>query len=316
MKGATIRSDSELFALFGKHWKPGFLKRDNRINAIKLKRIQTGGSVPSSVNTFDGEFIHAFRDNDDATIIAFQNTCKTDHPVRVALFDSEKQDYVDHGWALGVRIDEHKKLVFRIHDEIHQRFAERPLPTSFEGQSTSAGVLTMFDGFTYESTLEARVAVFLKTLGYEIEPQPGPFATSYGDWKCDFRAFNEYNEYYIEVKPTYPHLDEMERVASLAFQLSRPCVLLYGEVELPWKKSDATGYDRKTPGMLGMMWKWEDSHLVKREVVWKVAHGNISLGEIPYVGDDRSWAAPLLQRAYKVARNHDFGSRKRLLENQ
>jgi hypothetical protein len=112
-------------------------------------------------------------------------------------------------------------------------------------------------------------------------------------------------DYIIEVKPTYPYLDEQIRCCNVAYQTSVPVVLLYGEVAPPWQPAPASNhrYHRASPGMLGIMWRQGASSAVeRREVVWKMVDGRPCLAEVDDIANDMAWRHPTLLRAYDDAR--------------
>ena len=325
----SIRDTPEAFSLFGKTWKPGFLTDETHVIAVKCKHIIWGeeNGQPRQ-NTFDGTLLHMFSDGKPSTAQCLERSKKSAHPVRVALWENVKNEYHDYGWAIVEGKDEYGKYVFRLDAQVRTNFASQPYPTpDFANGSSACSLRTEYSGYVYESKLEATVAALFDIIGFNYEAQPRAFATSLEqEWRTDFLIRNDNNEemYYVEVKPTYPHLSEQQRCACAAWQTNVPFVLLYGKVAppfpqestspSPWahtfkrERSSQTAdreYERFAHGLLGIMWKIEDGcKLVRREVVLKSERLNnmrIEFGEINHVGEDYSWATPLLIKAYTSA---------------
>ena len=335
----NIRTDEAATALFGNDRRAGFMTNDRYILAVKCKRVHmaTGGTgeacslgilMPweNNTNTFDGKYLHAFSDGKAHTLECFARSIKADYPARIALHVDG--DYMDYGWGRPERIDDEGKLVFLLDDATQKRFEVLPYP-SIPLDTPRPSVRTMFENFVYDSKLEATVAALFRELGWNFAPQPRPFATAFGDWRTDFRVDTlnaspgdatttpQVPRYYIEVKPTFPLLSEMQRCEAAAYQVPNvPFVLLFGPVRLPYVNitdaSSQSSYDRLSPGLLGMMWSVEtvtNASGVSRRAV--TCTSNVCLCERDGVVDfckidsftaDYSWCTPRLVSCYNNAR--------------
>ena len=90
--------------------------------------------------------------------------------------------------------------------------------------TTLKPIETVFDGYRFRSRLEARWAVFFKTLGvsYEYEKEGFELGDA-GRYLPDFWLPRQ--QVWIEIKPTYPSEPERKKLLALARQSGRQVFL-------------------------------------------------------------------------------------------
>ena len=311
MRGEITRTDMLATALFDKDWKPGFYKNGSRIVAVKCLHVlfaeEDGSEVRKNTCDLAKSVVCCFRDSDPNTLQMFEHTRRSEDPVRVAIKMPEKGGYVDMGWAVARGVV-HGKLAFYFGDDVQVRFSDAPYPVYLQANGAPPEAVsqrTSYDGYVFDSKLEARHAAFFRELGFRVEPQK-EFATVHGQWAIDFLIRDETTDrkYYVEIKPTYPFLQEMQRCASVAHHVRpTPVVLLYGDFSLPWKEEPSQYSRLPAAGVVGMMWHFSGSALAKREVVWKLDEAGFAvLGEVSDPSNDFTWRVPRLAEAYEAAR--------------
>ena len=327
----TVKSSARSDSLFSCSWKPGFFVRKGHIVAVKCKRTvecdveddadPTIGA-PKHRNIITLTRVYAFRDGKFETDEAFRTNSQ---PARIAVWCEAKSDYVDRGWGVPLKITS-MYLVFDVSDTVQLAHISRPYPLLVEHEPVHIGSgvplfqqckptnqsrRVKYDGHVYDSTLEARHAVFFSTLGIEYEPHARRFATPWGDWKIDYTLPGVCH---VEIKPTDPLLEEEARCATACMQDDLPVVVLYGAIGAPFARSDPRSdivtYERHVAGVRG--WKYERVHTegscVKRTpVVWtERVPGHFALEQVHLPHVDLAWETPALVNAYELALSHVF----------
>lgn len=108
---------------------------------------------------------------------------------------------------------------------------------------------TVFDGYKFRSRLEARWAVFFKTLGIPYEYEKEGYDLD-GTWYlpdfwlpqgCSMSMVGE-EGFYIEIKPSLPNDQEERKAILLAQQSRRPVFAFFDKPWLPDADRHAWGY--------------------------------------------------------------------------
>ncbi len=98
---------------------------------------------------------------------------------------------------------------------------------------------TIFDGYKFRSRLEARWAVFFKTLGIEYRYEPEGYDLG-GTWYLPDFWIGKWDSW-VEIKPEMPSEQEARKCCELARATEKTCLLVFGE---PWMyKVVSGGYD-------------------------------------------------------------------------
>ena len=93
-------------------------------------------------------------------------------------------------------------------------------------------VETAYGGYRFRSRLEARWAVFLDALDVGFRYEPEGFALgSIGWYLPDF--WLPRLALWLEIKPTFPRSDEIERARALASATVRPVAICHGALHAP-----------------------------------------------------------------------------------
>ena len=104
---------------------------------------------------------------------------------------------------------------------------------------------TRYDGYSFRSRLEARWAVFFKTLGlpyrYEAEGYRVDGANYLADFYFPSQEEKGLTACYVEIEPTEPTPEEEYKAGWLAQYTGIPVYLFYGEVRSPAEENSAQG---------------------------------------------------------------------------
>lgn len=160
----------------------------------------------------------------------------------------------------------------------HEKLPYHPqkLPAIETQQVGICSKFTMFDGCMYRSRLEARYAVFLKTLQiqftYELMTFHLPGGRSYTPdfYLTDLKLF-------IELKPCYPHIEEMELCEQVA-ALGHDIALVFGsDFVVPLQSSSLTRHYTHRNALRGILWEYPGK-IVPGDVMWfEHENGRIAL---------------------------------------
>ena len=317
----SVKASKEADHLFSTEWKPGFLVESELILAVKCKKVIIADKVPNSIarvqNYLTPTHLYAFKDRYDETRAAFNKSAQTHTPSRVAVWSEQDGCYYDRGWGLAVEATENF-YIFDISEGLQEASKQLAYPVRMSGveDTERSSVHTEYNGHMYDSITEARHAVFFDTLGIAHVPHPMSFATPWGHWSIDFKISlhnpddDSYDNFYVEIKPTEPLLEEEQRCISAAYQSEVPIIILFGEVGAPWVRESqrtSVSYDRKKPGIRGYLYTFANGVIVRINVVWAEPNpGFFTLKTVhsPYI--DLSWETPRLVSAYEIAFSHSF----------
>ena len=317
---SSVKSSKEADHLFSTEWKPGFLVEQGLILAVKCKKVIIVDKMPNSIarvqNYLTPTHLYAFKDRHEETRIAFNKSAQTHKPSRVAVWSEQDGCYYDRGWGLAVEATDNF-FIFDISDGLQEasKSLAYPVRTSSIEDKERSSVHTEYNGHMFDSITEARHAVFFDTIGIKYLPHPMIFATPWGNWSIDFkislnRPDDSHDEFYVEIKPTEPLLEEEQRCISAAYQADVPIIILFGDIGAPWVREShrtSVSYDRKKPGIRGYMYTFSNGDIVRSNVVWaEPVPGFFTFKTInsPFV--DLSWETPKLVSAYEVAYSHSF----------
>ena len=159
----------------------------------------------------------------------------------------------------------------------------------------------MFDGWIYESKLEAKYAKLFKGLNIPFIQQPPPLPYFDEWWRIDFLLWpdNIEKKCFIEIKPGRPYEEEERKCETASFYLSPvPVILLYGEMAPPFV-SDQT--KERPCGVRGLRWVVIDNKIYRDNVVLKY-NGKLVI-EPRSATVDVSWSHPHLISMYAESNN-------------
>lgn len=110
-----------------------------------------------------------------------------------------------------------------------------------------APIQTKFDGYHFRSRLEARWAVFFKTLGIPYEYEKEGYNLE-GTWYLpDFWLPQQ--DCWVEIKGQEPTSEEWKKARLLALYTQKPAHIFYGNIELPHDLDNISSY-RTLPAKL------------------------------------------------------------------
>jgi hypothetical protein len=180
--------------------------------------------------------------------------------------------------------------------DVHLEFA-RECP--IEESDKHRGVL--YKGVEFKSRLEARLRAFFDSLGvdalYEV------VTVRYGNrtYTLDFWLPGVQGGLNVELKPTFPTEQEMQKCEHIA-RMGFAVILLYGRVRCPRADTRDTYADRPhAEGLRGIRWNERGEIVSTLEVpIW-----DPSLDEFGFAScgstKDRRWDHPKLHAAYEAA---------------
>jgi hypothetical protein len=164
----------------------------------------------------------------------------------------------------------------------------------------------LYEGNTFRSLLEQKFYKFLNNLGVKSLYEYAMFRLSDQTiYTPDFLIFDfqiediTYPQVYVELKPTFPTQDELEKCEELSKY--QTVVLCYGNPEiLPRAYSDDNNYDnrRHHHGLRAIFFKYGVVQLY--ELVFMVTDGRVVLAQVKS-SCDRRWCDPLIVNAAKQA---------------
>jgi hypothetical protein len=170
---------------------------------------------------------------------------------------------------------------------------------------------TAWNGTLYRSKLEAQTACFMQYAGVDFRYEKVQLlaGTSGGMYTPDFWLPKQ--QIFIEVKPAYPHIDELakcEAVAANGFTI----VLMYGRVGPPMGFENAgLKYSRTyqhSDNCRGIAWSGLTGQRLPGDWMWlwDEASGSAVLGPLRDSRDAR-WNHEKLKLAYECAHHSAFG---------
>tara|TARA_B100000214_G_scaffold360477_1_gene322891 strand:+ start:3611 stop:4504 length:894 start_codon:yes stop_codon:yes gene_type:complete len=288
-----IQKRKESFCLFNKEFKPGLLCNGTYCIAIKCKLFS------ENYNYYEGDMIYVCGDKNLITRNCFCKNITDKYPVRVCIYTDD--GYKDIGWGLPNKISQDGRYVVNIGAVIQEQFSNFEYP-EYPGEIKLTGNWTLFDGWIYESTLEARYAKFFKLLNIPFIQQPPPLPSINGDWwRIDFIIWpcDPVKKCFIEIKPGRPYEEEEMKCETAAVYVSpHPVILLYGEMCPPFVNDQTKDRPR---GVSGIRWVYRKR--IKRDhVVFKYVNKEVRI-EPRRNTVDVSWSHPHLIKMYMEANN-------------
>lgn len=154
----------------------------------------------------------------------------------------------------------------------HKRQKQEPQQQQQQQQHPVA-MPTLIDGASCRSRLEARFIIFLKTLKVAYEYETVTFTLLSGrKYTPDF--YLPTLRLWVELKPAFPHAEEMERCVELC-KRGFPTVLVYGDRFVPPFAAEGGGgkrtYDHAN-ALRGMAWDAQGRRLAG-DVAWIIMPG-------------------------------------------
>ena len=283
-----IQKSIQSFTLFNKEFRPGLLCDGKYCIAIKCKKIS------KDYNYFEENLLYVC---DDKQILSRNCFCKNiseKYPVRICIYTDE--GYKDIGWGLPMKITKSGKYIVDTSEEIQERYKEFKYPR-YPGEINLKGKLTMFDGWIYESKLEAKYAKLFKGLDVPFVQQPPPLPSPSGEWwRIDFLLWPDDIEKkcFVEIKPGRPYEEEEIKCETASFYVSPvPVILLYGEMAPPFVHDQS----RERPcGVCGLRWIVKKEKVCRDNVVLKYKDGLTIEPRCTTI--DVSWSHPRLLNMY------------------
>lgn len=266
----------------------------------------------------------------------FENSANNQN--KIALIKKINDEWIHESDVVAIgKSSQHKtKFIFKKKDELDEapnlRKSKRKRATTSEKtiepvtiptvenapavRYNSASSPTTFKGFTYDSRMEARFAVFLTELNIPFKPQPRPGENYYGStWTIDFQIFPDNPEtmFFIEYKPNWPTYTELQKIEIMAHKYKKfiytnakgehtrsvPCVLMYGEMKLPYN------FGTSSSGLRGESFYYNQNEIVRETVIWTWIQNNAMLRHHSSTLD-QTWCDEKLVKAYDAATSFVF----------
>ena len=158
--------------------------------------------------------------------------------------------------------------------------------------SANLAFVTEYNGVRFRSRLEARTAVFLDAVNlkwkYEVFTCRFPRDCEKSSYTPDF--FLPDLQMFVEIKPAFPHLDELFACENFVKTTGMPIVLLYGDtLGAPYRcsKKDGGRFYTHSTVQRGITWD-ANGDRIGGEVVWiRDEDGDVTLGNISNSKDER-----------------------------
>ena len=178
------------------------------------------------------------------------------------------------------------------------------------GSPPSGSIVTHYDGNMFRSRHEARFAYLLNQLSVRYEYEGTTFDMKTGinqRYTPDF--YLPELHLWVELKPAYPHWEEMARCAELCTR-GFPTVLMYGDgYAVPFGYDThgggaGSGYAHSR-GLRGMSWR-RDGSRVPGELAFTYAKEAVKIEPCNALSAMQSAGHPVLKAAYDATVNHKF----------
>jgi len=179
------------------------------------------------------------------------------------------------------------------------------------GSPPSGSIVTHYDGNMFRSRHEARFAHLLNELSVRYEYEGTTFDMKTGvnqRYTPDF--YLPELHLWVELKPAYPHWEEMARCAELCTR-GFPTVLMYGDgYTVPFGYdthgggASGSGYAHSR-GLKGMSWR-RDGSRVPGELAFTYAKEAVKIEPCNALSAMQSAGHPVLKAAYDATVNHKF----------
>ena len=180
------------------------------------------------------------------------------------------------------------------------------------GKHASKGIVTLYGDHYFKSRLEARTAVFLDNLNisWQYEGVTISYEKKAKTYTVDFHLPDV--PIYLEIKPSYPTDEEIEKAMYLCRHQRRDVAIVYNTSFAPPFKRTRTLLVHDEPTIRAMVLRCSVDGVVTwtENCVWKqVVHpdgGNRTVLEPRMDMDDLSWRTDSLLSAYAAAATHAF----------
>jgi len=311
-------NDPELMEIFLKG-ECGFITSQDgtHIIAAKLKSMTTNHRDVNYIDSKGFYHIGARRDS----VLGFEKLLsknkEEDINIRVALYSSAN-GYIDKGFVKYIKRSGPTKFICEPVESTTDECLSQSSNTSQEDVEKPQSlkrprserhdyvpVPVVYKGEYYDSTLEARHAVFLDYLRLPFVHQPQPaFRYKNYNWAIDFKVWPDDNEktFYLEVKPNRPTEEEEQKCEVVANScVGVPVILVYGTMGSPYSHDPKCSPN----GIYGIRWIYDGFVLKRDEVVWTLRSSVFSLQ--PKINTlDHSWGEKDLVEGYAFAYNYKF----------
>ena len=290
-----VQRKIESFKLFNKEFRPGLLCDGKYCIAIKCKLFS------KKYNYFEENLLYVCDDRQPLSRACFCRNISDKYPIRICIYREE--GYTDIGWGMALKITKNGKYIVDLNEDVQEKFKTFTYP-AYPGEVNLRGRLTMFDGWIYESTLEAKYAKFFKGLDVPFLPQPPPLPSSFNEWwRIDFLLWPDDLEKrcFVEIKPGRPYEEEEKKCETAAFYVSpTPVILFYGEMAPPFLYENSK---ERPCGVCGIRWTAKEGKIFRENVVLKYI--DCLTIEPRKTTTDVSWSHPRLINMYAESNSEE-----------
>lgn len=187
--------------------------------------------------------------------------------------------------------------------------AVAPAPPAPKRRRTSGqmSIPTEYNGVKFRSRLEARIAMFMDRVempwSYERITLRLPSGNTYTP---DF--FLPRQNLLVEVKPAFPHVEEMQKCEAVARDVGMRVVLLYGSDLGPAYRhinGDGGRFYSHQNAPRGMAWNSQGERIAGDVLFVREAGGTVGLQPVVSTVDTR-WDDPVIQRELVRVAGHSF----------
>lgn len=182
-----------------------------------------------------------------------------------------------------------------------------PAPKRRRRTSGQMSIPTEYNGVKFRSRLEARIALFMDRVqvswSYERITLRLPAGNTYTP---DF--FLPRQNLLVEVKPAFPHVEEMEKCEAVARDVGMRVVLLFGSELGPAYRhinGDGGRFYSHQNAPRGMAWDSQGERIAGDVLFVREAGGTVGLQPVVSTTDTR-WDDPIIQRELVRVASHSF----------
>jgi hypothetical protein len=169
-------------------------------------------------------------------------------------------------------------------------------------------IATEYKGIRFRSRLEARIALLMDRISvpwtYERITLRLPAGNTYTP---DF--FLPRQQVLVEVKPAFPHVEEMQKCETVARDVGMRVVLLYGSDLGPAYRrigDDNGRYYNHQNAPRGMAWDSRGERIAGDVLFVRNDDGAVALEPVRSVSTDARWDDPIIQRELIRVATHSF----------
>lgn len=243
------------------------------------------------------------------------NKIMTNTQAAVRVFVAFDGKYFDWGnYVLESVCKHHFELVQE--SDKKRKFTEEGVTTRSQKRTRSSGtsadtaLVTEYAGVRFRSRLEARTAVFMDSVNikwkYEVFTCRFPPECDKSSYTPDF--FLPELQLFVEIKPAFPHIDEMKACEDFVKTTGTPIILLFGDAlgsAYRCSKKDGGRFYSHANVQRGMTWDSEGQR-IGGDVLWiRSEDGSVVLGNISSVKDD-SWDDEEIIAKLQLAATYNF----------